>query len=190
MVTGVWLDMAGDRSDDCVDLERKTDRRRDGSARASIQTKLLVGSVDDPLEREADAAAQRVMRIIGQAEITQLPDSIATANDRVRRSAIVGAAGGEVDDHFESRVHAARGGGSPLPAQLAPRLEQAFGTDFSAVRVHRGAGPAELNRNIQARAFTLGSDIFLGDAAPGIESPAGTSLLAHELTHVIQQTGH
>jgi hypothetical protein len=65
-------------------------------------------------------------------------------------------------------------------------MEQHFGTDFSGVRVHRGEPANEANRALSARAFTHGSDIFLG----GDASPADRGLMAHELTHVVQQTAN
>jgi hypothetical protein len=169
--------------------EHREMRRTKTALPSFVQAKLIVGAVDDPLEREADATAARVMRIIGHADKSPIRRLPHTPASRVQRSHSVGAEGGEVDGRFESKVRSARGGGAPLPSGLGPRLEQAFEADFSSVRVHSGGGAADLNRSIQAQAFTLGSDIFLGESAPSIGSSAGTSLLAHELTHVVQQTG-
>ncbi|MEL6793036.1 MAG: DUF4157 domain-containing protein, partial [Pseudomonadota bacterium] len=89
----------------------------------------------------------------------------------------------------EAGVRAARGGGAPLGGDTLSRMESGFGRDFSAVRVHDDARAARLNEEINARAFTTGSDIFFGAGryAPGTES--GDRLLAHELAHVAQQTG-
>ena len=66
-------------------------------------------------------------------------------------------------------------------------MEEAFGADFSTVRVHTGAESAAMNEQIGARAFTYGTDIHFneGEFTPGTER--GTRLLAHELTHVVQQ---
>jgi len=66
-------------------------------------------------------------------------------------------------------------------------MEPRFGADFSGVRVHTGGEAAQLNRAISARAFTHGQDIFLGEGQADLESSAGQRLLAHELTHVVQQ---
>ncbi len=69
-------------------------------------------------------------------------------------------------------------------------MEQALGADFSGVKVHTDARADGLNRSFKARALTSGTDIFFkrGEYAP--ESRAGTELLAHELTHVVQQSRH
>ena len=68
-------------------------------------------------------------------------------------------------------------------------MEQAFGADFSGVRVHAGPRAADLNDRIQAKAFTTGNNIFFRDGLPDANTHDGQSLLAHELTHTIQQGG-
>lgn len=84
-------------------------------------------------------------------------------------------------------MRSATGGGAALPAAAHDQMERAFGADFSSVRVHHGARSAELNDRIQAKAFTTGSDIFFRDGLPDMSSSSGQHLLAHELTHTIQQ---
>jgi hypothetical protein len=78
-------------------------------------------------------------------------------------------------------------GGSPMESGVRSRMENAFGMDFSAVRVHTDAAGAGLSDQLSARAFTLGGDIAFasGEYRPG--TPAGDALLAHELAHVVQQ---
>jgi hypothetical protein len=66
-------------------------------------------------------------------------------------------------------------------------MEGAFGADFGAVRLHEGAAAHDLNERLSARAFTVGRDIFLGSNAPAPTTGAGQELLAHELTHTLQQ---
>ncbi|HKQ06536.1 MAG TPA: DUF4157 domain-containing protein [Blastocatellia bacterium] len=97
----------------------------------------------------------------------------------------VTSAGASVERGIES----ARGGGQPLPEQLRARMEQAFGADFSRVRVHADGESDRLNRSLQAKAFTTGQDLFFrrGDYHP--DSRKGQELIAHELTHVVQQSG-
>ena len=67
-------------------------------------------------------------------------------------------------------------------------MEGAFGADFSGVRVHTDRRSTDLNERLQARAFTLGSDIFVHKPAD-LSGSSGAHLLAHELTHVVQQSG-
>ncbi len=95
--------------------------------------------------------------------------------------------GGVASAGLETSIQGARGQGQPLGDEVRGPMERAFGTDFSGVRVHSNAQSDQLNKSIQARAFTTGQDIFFrqGEYVPG--SLQGKRLLAHELTHVVQQ---
>lgn len=84
--------------------------------------------------------------------------------------------------------HALRSGGVPLEQATRLQMESAFGHDFSKVRVHSGAHASASARAVNARAYTVGSDIVVGSGEPGPGTIAGRRLLAHELAHVIQQT--
>ncbi|HEY9076005.1 MAG TPA: DUF4157 domain-containing protein [Anaerolineaceae bacterium] len=95
----------------------------------------------------------------------------------------------EVPPEMDLRLHHLQGGGTPLPSSVRSRMESNFGADFSQVRLHRGVEATNLSQRIQAKAFTYGKDIYLGPHANPPESISGQRLLAHELAHVIQQTG-
>lgn len=98
-------------------------------------------------------------------------------------------AGFDVGGEFEQQLAASRGGGSPLPADVRSFMEPRFGTDFSGVRLHTGSDATQLNREVSAQAFTHGQDIYLGEGKDDLASAQGKQLLAHELTHVVQQSG-
>ena len=89
----------------------------------------------------------------------------------------------------ESAIAGARGQGQPLSDKTRGQMEGAFGADFGNVRVHTDERSDQLNQSLQSRAFTTGQDIFFkkGEFSPG--SRGGQELLAHELTHVVQQNG-
>jgi Domain of unknown function (DUF4157) len=89
----------------------------------------------------------------------------------------------------EAGIEQARGGGQPLDRTLQRQMESAFGSNFSGVRVHTDTNAHSLNEALSARAFTTGQDIFFrqGEYNPG--SSGGKELVAHELTHVVQQSG-
>ena len=97
--------------------------------------------------------------------------------------------GGVVHPAVESAIAARRGAGGGLDTGAQSRLSEAFGDTFEDVRVHTDPAADDLARSVSARAFTTGSDVFFasGEYRPG--SSDGDSLLAHELTHVIQQRG-
>ncbi len=88
---------------------------------------------------------------------------------------------------FEHTLRNAQGGGEALPENTRGFMEDRFGADFSGVRVHHDGRAQEMTRSIHAHAFTYGSDIYFNSGRYDPDSSAGKSLLAHELTHTIQQ---
>lgn len=104
-----------------------------------------------------------------------------------QRPAPVGLEGGEVSPEIGRAIEQARGGGYALDHPAAEKIGAALGADFSHVRIHTDAQSDQINRSLSARAFTLGSDIFFGHGNYQPGSASGQSLLAHELTHVVQQ---
>jgi hypothetical protein len=94
---------------------------------------------------------------------------------------------GNVMPDVERAIESSRGGGQSLDRGVQGQMGQALNADFSGVRVHTDAGADGLNQSLSAKAFTTGSDIYFrqGEYNPG--SSGGRELLAHELTHVVQQ---
>jgi hypothetical protein len=157
-----------------------------------VQAKLAVNVPGDKYEQEADRIAEEVTQrpAVQRAELEDEEDedkqpSVVT---KPQPSPLAGGAF-EAGEAFEQHLHAARGQGQALPPALKEDFETKFGADFGAVRVHADAGSAEMNRAIQAKAFTHAQDIYLGAGQYSPESTAGKRLLAHELTHVVQQVG-
>ncbi len=95
----------------------------------------------------------------------------------------VGLEGGAVGDGIERAIDGSRGAGSSLSPSIQGKMEGAMGVDFSGVRVHHDDTSDRVSRDLTAKAFTTGSDIFLRKD----QNPNDQSLLAHELTHVVQQ---
>jgi hypothetical protein len=96
----------------------------------------------------------------------------------------------EAGAQVENRLAARRGAGDALPDSVRAFMEPRFGADFGGVRVHTDSEAAELNRSLSAQAFTHGQDIYMPATRYEPGTDAGKRLLAHELTHVVQQTGH
>lgn len=107
----------------------------------------------------------------------------------IMRKATSGIAGINASDSLVSSLNATKGGGSPLPQSTRSFMENAFSTDFSGVRVHTGHEATEMSRGINAKAFTAGSDIYFNSGKYNPDIGEGKQLLAHELTHVVQQGG-
>lgn len=197
------VDAAERRRDDATASPEAARPRR----RPRVQAKLEVGSVEDPAEREADAVARRAVTFLSGGG-TPAGNGDGAVHRRIGRKsaggpasggparggpdaadAVVGPDGGPLAPVTEAAIESARGGGSPLPDAVRPALEAAMGADFSAVRVHTDPAADASAAAMGALAFTTGSDIFFaaGQYDPG--SPAGQETLAHELTHVVQQSG-
>jgi hypothetical protein len=90
---------------------------------------------------------------------------------------------------FEKKLDSGKGGGSGLPAGVKGKMESAMGADLSGVRIHTGAKAAEMSQEINAQAFTHGNNIYFNEGKYDPASSAGQHLLAHELTHTLQQGG-
>ena len=93
----------------------------------------------------------------------------------------------ETPPDLESRLNHSNGSGAPLPDDARSSMERAFGADFSDVRVHTGTSAVQMNQELGAQAFTHGFDIYFNEGKYDTDSSDGQKLLAHELTHTIQQ---
>lgn len=160
-----------------------------------IQCKLAIGAVDDPMEHEAETMADRVMR---------MPDPVAVQRkcahceeeEQVQRKPLAAfiqrmenSTAGVTGDAVSGRIDATRGSGNSMDMPTMSFMESRFGADFSGVRVHTGADAVQLSAELNAQAFTVGNDIYFNEGKYNPGSAAGRHLLAHELTHTIQQGG-
>jgi hypothetical protein len=140
------------------------------------QTKLAIGASNDPLEQEADRVADQVMAV----------PTAGSAPARIRR--VTASPSGETGTTPDSVDHALAGSGKPLEPSLRRHMERRFGHDFSQVRVHSGAVAEQSTRDVNAKAYTVGRDIVFGTGSYEPSTHEGRRLIAHELTHVVQQS--
>ena len=154
-----------------------------------IQAKLKIGQPNDKYEQEADRVAERVMQIPEPQTHWQSEEEKEKEEEEILQTKTVPGQAPEVTRDLESRIHALRGAGQPLQESVRAFFEQRFGRDFTQVRIHADARAAELSRSLNAKALTMGKDILFGPGQYSPETPTGRKLLAHELTHVVQQTG-
>jgi hypothetical protein len=153
-------------------------QRSAGNRAAVLQTKLSVGRADDPAEREADRVAAEVLRKLHGGEAGSVRRS-AAGHDEL--------GGQEVSANVQAGINASSG--RPMDAGTQSKMESAFGASFSDVRIHDGAQADTLSQSLQAEAFTTGNDVFFRQGGYDPSSSGGQELLAHELTHVVQQGG-
>lgn len=161
------------------DRARADDAPRITSA-FDLQKKLAIGSSDDPLELEADRVADAVM---GPPEGRPVVSSAIPTIQRLREPASSNqlTAPDSVNEVL-SRPGVAMGG------LLGDDMERRFGHDFSQVRIHTDAAAAASARDVGAAAFTVGQNIVFGSGRFAPETRVGRHLIAHELTHVLQQS--
>ncbi|BAY50002.1 hypothetical protein SAMD00079811_76310 (plasmid) [Scytonema sp. HK-05] len=164
-----------------------------------IQTKLTIGEPGDKYEQEADRVAAQVVHQINAPMSSQPEQSQSIqreampSEDELQMKAVTqlqrSQAGMTATPDLETSIQQAKGSGQSLADNIRQPMEQAFGADFSGVKVHTDAQSHQLNQSIQAKAFTTGQDVFFrqGEYNPG--SRGGQELIAHELTHVVQQSG-
>ncbi|MGD2114839.1 MAG: DUF4157 domain-containing protein [Acidobacteriota bacterium] len=168
-----------------------------------LQAKLTLGPPDDAYEREADRVADAVLRMPEpdervqrmcpecEDELQRQPMDDLEEEEELRTKSLPGPRGepSEISDGLAARIQALRGGGRPLPEPARAFFEPRFGRSFAGVRIHDDSRAQALARSVHARAFTVGRDVVLGAGEPAPGTPGGRRLLAHELTHVVQQTG-
>jgi hypothetical protein len=164
-----------------------------------IQAKLHISQPSDPYEQEADRVAETVMRMPAPPSGHEAPCAAcasggstcpkcaARSAGRLHRKAMSESAHAPGGARSPDSIFPGSGRGRPLDAPTRSFFEPRFGRDFSFVRVHVGAEAAESARSVNALAFTLGRDVVFADGAYAPHTQSGRRLLAHELTHVVQQ---
>lgn len=144
-----------------------------------VRLPAKVSKANDPAELEAEETARKVMRM----NQVPAPTQKGIAKGTVQRAEA--SSPPTAPPSSAPRVNIP--GGSPLPAAVRSHMEPRFGADFGNVRVHTGDSAAQHSAGLNARAFTVGDHIFFGKEKYQPQSPSGRELIAHELTHTIQQ---
>ncbi|MBN1177964.1 MAG: DUF4157 domain-containing protein [Anaerolineae bacterium] len=152
-------------------------QRQEDEEEELIQLKPLVQRQEDEEELQLKPLVQR-----------QEDEEELQLKPIVQRTA--GEGGFEVGGSVERTLASRQGSGASLPDDVRGFMEPRFGTDFSTVRIHSDGEAGRLSRTLQAKAFTHGQDIYFGTGQYNPGTAAGKRLLAHELTHVVQQSGH
>lgn len=169
-----------------------------------VQPYPTAGRVDDPLEREADRIADVVLSMpeAAGAQASRLPDAVSAVggNSGLQRACAACAEEEEVVQAKKTsnsdmaailpglpRSELSGASGRALPPSVRAFFEPRFGADFASVRIHDGETASRLAASINARAFTMGRDLVFGAGQYRPDAVSGRRLLAHELTHVLQQ---
>ncbi len=164
-----------EQSEEEPDLQKKSifeSNEEDGNG---VQPKLMLKKTEEKPPEEEEPVQ---LKEIDQKLQKQKDEEIQTKSESDNET---------TSPDLHSRLNASKGGGSNLPDDTRSSMESGFGADFSNVKVHTGTQANDMNKELGARAFTHGSDIYFnkGEYSPGTTS--GQHLLAHELTHTVQQ---
>jgi hypothetical protein len=154
-----------------------------------IQAKLKIGQPGDKYEQEADRVAEQIIRM-PEPQIQRQPEDEEKKKEEEGLIQPKGESGSSqgLSLNIASRIEAIKSGGQPLTESTRGYFEQRFGHNFGDVRVHTDTEAAKAAKSLNARAFTIGRDVAFGPSQYGPETQAGKRLLAHELTHVVQQS--
>ena len=193
----------GERAPALLTLQQTHGNRYVQRVVTGIQAKLVVGQPGDKYEQEADRVADDVVSQINapHSQSVQRQDLPGAQEVQLQRKPFVqqvrrmSAQQHPTDGRMAvtpslgTVIQQARGRGQALPDRLRRRMEHVFEADFNGVGIHTDAESERLNRSLQARAFTASQDIFFRQGAYSPGSEQGQKLIAHELTHVVQQSG-
>lgn len=171
-----------------------------------LQPKLKINSANDKYEQEADRVAEQVMQMPVQSvqlkckscgheeEVTQAPKiaiqrkcSKCENEDEVIQTKSNGGGQGVASNGLMNQIRNTKGGGQSLDSTTKTFMESRIGENFGNVRIHNDNRSAGMNQEVNARAFTVGNDIYFNRGQYSPSSANGRKLLAHELTHVVQQ---
>jgi outer membrane protein OmpA-like peptidoglycan-associated protein len=154
---------------------------------AAAITPIAQGHIQEVTLAEPQPLHPLLGSLVQREELSE-EDEESTSPALLQR-AVASESGSDPSSQIESQLNQSKGGGSPLSAAVRSFMEPRFGNDFSQVRVHTDSAAVQMNQDLHAQAFTHGSDIYFGTGKYQPESTEGKQLLAHELTHVVQQTG-
>lgn len=150
----------------------------------AVQARLNIGKSDDIYEKEADRVAKKVLN-----QSNQVIDHKADTNkkERLVQLKINPHTSQRLNPHLENQINCLKNSGKLFPESDRKYFEQVFSHDFNRVHIHTDTKAASLANSISARAFTSGNDIVFNKGEYSPQTMKGKTLLAHELTHVIQQ---
>ena len=185
----------GDRFEQEADRVADTVMRMSSSPRDNVATSISQPQISRiqrtcaTCEKEA-AVVQRACKSCHGGPLEENEPLQREAEDEDSDEMLQGADGQlQASEGAQSQINNLKGGGQPLSPSLRSYFEPRFGQDFSGVRLHTDANGASAARSVNAKAFTLGSDVAFAAGQYSPETNSGKRLLAHELTHVVQQGG-
>ncbi|AEE48476.1 hypothetical protein Halhy_0567 [Haliscomenobacter hydrossis DSM 1100] len=138
---------------------------------------------EEPVQKMEDKKEEPVQKAADKEE----PVQKAEEKEEAAQTKTATGATPTASRSVESGLNSSKGNGSPLPESTRSTMEGGFGVDFSGVRIHTDSQATAMNRDLHAQAFTHGNDIYFNEGKYNPATTEGKTLLAHELTHTVQQ---
>ncbi len=168
------------------------------SPKKLIQAKLSVGEPNDKYEKQADAIADKVMTMPEQNFVQRkCAHCEEEEKKQVQRKPLSenitpfiqtkSNSSAEVSNSLSNKISSSQGTGSNMDSNTQSFMSSRFGNDFNSVKIHTDGEAIQMNRELNAKAFTTGNDIYFNEGQYQPGSDSGKYLLAHELTHTIHQ---
>mgnify|MGYP000632397346 CR=1 FL=1 len=173
-----------------------------------IQKKLAIGSSNDAYEVEADRVADQVVGM-SEGQINTSPKTGALVQRKcaacsqeeeiqkkpiadsitplVQKAGMKSSGGGMASTSLTQQINSSMGGGHNMDSSTKGFMESRFGSNFSDVKIHTGSQAVQMSRDLNAQAFAVGNDVYFNEGKYNPSSTTGKHLLAHELTHTLQQ---
>ncbi len=172
-----------------------------------VQKKLSIGASDDKYEVEADRMADKVMGMSDTpvktskqtGALVQRKCSACKKEEGIQKKPLAesvtpmiqkssqGSSTGEASSALTQQIGSSKGNGNTMDTDTKNFMESRFGTDFSQVAIHTDSQAVKMSRELNAQAFTVGNDIYFNEGMYSPNTTSGKHLLAHELTHTLQQ---
>ncbi|WP_240345196.1 DUF4157 domain-containing protein [Flavobacterium sp. CLA17] len=176
------------------EVQKKDEKSKD-EKKTEIQQKPLAETVTPPVvQPKAEnstntVAAKAVIQPKPEKEIQAKEEEEIQAKDDEKELQMSAGADANPSDtsNLESTLNSSKGGGSPLSGKVKTEMESGIGADFSNVRIHNDSSAVQMNKQLGAQAFATGNNIYFNEGKYNPNSQSGKHLLAHELTHTVQQ---
>jgi Domain of unknown function (DUF4157) len=160
------------------------------------ENNLMIASSNNQQEQQADQTADNIMRMPESSFVQRKCTACEHEEEKVSRKTEPfiqkqgnGSEGGIASESVTNQINTSRGGGNKMSENTLSFMESRFNTGFSGVKIHTDSNAVQMSRELNAQAFTVGSDIYFNEGKYSPESASGKHLLAHELTHTVQQGG-
>ncbi|MDZ7962270.1 MAG: DUF4157 domain-containing protein [Aulosira sp. DedQUE10] len=171
------------------DTQNSRIQRQEEPKKEEVQTKPDMQLEEEPKKEEVQTKPELQLEEEPEKEEVQTKPDIQLEEETKKEEIQTKPEAGTqtANPSFYSRLQNSKGRGNPLPRKIQAQMASAFGTDFSDVYIHTDQESVQMNRELKAQAFTHGKNIYFNQGKFDPDSVTGKHLLAHELTHVVQQ---